>query len=71
MMRRIEVLTPTQIQIKSTIQKVFEKAHQEGFDHNRVEAALHQMELSRKHVSNQKLKARLTLRPLKLFRIDR
>ncbi|CAO3677852.1 unnamed protein product [Umbelopsis ramanniana] len=35
--------------IKSTIQGVFEKAHQEGFDHNRVEAALHQMELSRKH----------------------
>ncbi|KAG2182463.1 hypothetical protein INT43_007393 [Umbelopsis isabellina] len=35
--------------IKSTIQDVFEKAHQEGFDSNRVEAALHQMELSRKH----------------------
>ncbi|KAI9286907.1 peptidase M16C associated-domain-containing protein [Umbelopsis sp. AD052] len=35
--------------IKSTIQGVFEKAQQEGFDHNRVEAALHQMELSRKH----------------------
>lgn len=38
--------------IKSTIQNVFEKAHQEGFDSNRVEAALHQMELSRKHVSS-------------------
>ncbi|KAH8556273.1 peptidase M16C associated-domain-containing protein [Umbelopsis sp. PMI_123] len=35
--------------IKNTIQVVFEKAHREGFDHNRVEAALHQMELSRKH----------------------
>lgn len=37
--------------VKSTITSVLEQVKQEGFDPKRIEAAIHQMELSQKHVS--------------------
>lgn len=37
--------------VKSAITSVLEQVKQEGFDPKRIEAAIHQMELSQKHVS--------------------
>jgi Zn-dependent M16 (insulinase) family peptidase len=37
--------------VKTTIKTVLEQVRQEGFDPKRVEAAIHQLELSQKHVS--------------------
>lgn len=37
--------------VKSAIASVLEQVKQEGFDPKRIEAAIHQMELSQKHVS--------------------
>lgn len=37
--------------VQSTIKSVIEQVKKEGFDPKRIEAAIHQMELSQKHVS--------------------
>ena len=39
--------------VKQTIESVLEQVKHEGFDPQRIEAAIHQMELGQKHVSTQ------------------